>query len=155
MRKVKKQWEAGFTLIELLIVVLIVGILAAVAVPLYFGYIKDAKMAEAKALAGSGLTALQACRQVSSSANCNLTTLATRIGVNSDGTASGGRWKVNNVNNGLGFNSSNGTWVNDGVTVEVVNAAGDTANLQIQINLTTGNFGTLCSQDAGGNFTSC
>jgi type IV pilus assembly protein PilA len=51
--------DQGFTLIELLIVVLIVGILAAVATPLYLGYVKDAKSAEGKAVAGSLWTALQ------------------------------------------------------------------------------------------------
>ena len=52
--------QKGFTLIELLIVILIVGILAAVATPLYLGYVKDAKTAEAKAIAGSLWTAVQA-----------------------------------------------------------------------------------------------
>src|SRR2546427_12866803 len=51
--------EAGFTLMELLVVVIIVGILAAVGVPLYLGYVRDSRLAEAKALAGSAVTAAQ------------------------------------------------------------------------------------------------
>ena len=40
----------GFTVIELLIVVLIVGLLAAVGAPLYLSYIRDSRLAEGKAL---------------------------------------------------------------------------------------------------------
>jgi prepilin-type N-terminal cleavage/methylation domain-containing protein len=50
----------GFTLIELMIVVLIVAILAAVAVPLMRGRVDAAKWSEAKAACGTISTAIRA-----------------------------------------------------------------------------------------------
>jgi type IV pilus assembly protein PilA len=48
-----KQTQKGFTLIELMIVIAIIGILAAVALPAYSDYTQRAKMTEV-ILAGSG-----------------------------------------------------------------------------------------------------
>jgi len=98
MRKLLKRAltnEAGFTLMELIVVVLIVGILAAVGVPLYLGYVRDSRLAEAKALAGAALTASQACAQNDpAGTTCTLANLAQRIGVTAAGVSGDARWTV-------------------------------------------------------------
>lgn len=48
-----KRGKAGFTLIELMIVIIIVGVLAAAAVPIYTGFVKRAYLTEAKAVVGA------------------------------------------------------------------------------------------------------
>jgi len=51
--------QKGFTLVELMITIVIVGILAAVAVPIYTANIKKAKMSECDAALGTIRTALR------------------------------------------------------------------------------------------------
>ena len=53
MNRTFKRAQQGFTLIELMIVVAIIGILAAVALPAYQDYTKRAKVSEGLSLAGS------------------------------------------------------------------------------------------------------
>lgn len=63
-----KQVQRGFTLIELVMVIVILGVLAAIAIPKFVDLSSDAKMAAAKGMAGalsSGSAINYAARAVS------------------------------------------------------------------------------------------
>jgi len=139
--------EAGFTLMELIVVVLIVGILAAVGVPLYLGYVRDSRLAEAKALAGAALTAAQACAQNDpTAATCALADLAQRIGVTGGGLSGDGRWQL--AITAVTLDVANNRFAGGPITV--AGTGGNVTDLSAGVFISAGGVVTIrCKQDVG------
>ena len=80
----KKQ--QGFTLIELMIVVAIIGVLSAIAVPAYKDYVKKGEMASAMATMKALVTPAELAIQSDGNISGGLSTLGISAGSNTLGT---------------------------------------------------------------------
>ena len=151
-----RSGERGFTLIELLIVILIVGILAAVGAPLYLGYIKDAKTAEAKAQAGSLWTAVQSQGVANCGTAVNVTSAYSKAGFTSTGTSTPARWKVTNGVANFKVACADGAITPNGVLFEIDGTAADVAFLKVRLSYSaTGTPPSSLTCDTGAGYNPC
>jgi type IV pilus assembly protein PilA len=119
-RTLARRAQAGFTLIELMIVVAIIGILAAIAIPQYQTYIAKSQVSRVMSEVGSQKTAVEDC----------LNNGQTGTGAATDATTCGGTATGSNLL-ADGGNTVNGTapLTTMGAPVLVITAADNTATL--------------------------
>jgi prepilin-type N-terminal cleavage/methylation domain-containing protein len=152
-----REWNRGFTLIELLIVILIVGILAAVATPLYLGYIKDAKTAEAKAIAGSLWTAIQSNAIATCGNGTNVADAYPKAGLAVDGTTTPARWSVA-PGGAITVACASGAITPDETVFTISGTAADVNFIRVQLVYAAANnppSRLRCSTDSGTTFVDC
>lgn len=130
-----KQTQQGFTLIELMIVVAIIGILAAVAIPQYQNYIAKSQVSRVMAETGALRTVIEACMMEGR-------TEVVGSGEDAKGDCEVG-WTFSNL---IGEGDAAGVKLQEGLTVDISSSEEDDITARV-----TATFGNSASTALSGN----
>ena len=123
--KMMKQVQKGFTLIELMIVVAIIGILAAVALPAYQDYTIRAKVSELMLAASSARTCITEAYQGAGNTGTIPSTVASDCSITPAGKVSGATVSNGGVIDVAGANTTSS--VGAAVTITLTPTVNSTA----------------------------
>jgi type IV pilus assembly protein PilA len=152
--------DGGFTIVELILVILVVGLLCAIAAPVYLGYAGDARMAEGKMLAGALWAAVQSGAIGSCGTDIPVSGAYQKVGLSSAGQTTPVRWSVSTGGaNTISTDCASGLRTVSSSPLFVIRGeSGDLSGLRVQLAYSpsgTPPSQLQCSADDGGTFADC